>query len=445
MKVYKFGGTSIADGDRMAAAAEMVAREVGGGPAIVVVSATAGTTDVLLEAVREACCGGDWKADLARFVRCHDPIASRFGAGDELRRVGRVLARDLGYLARGVRSQGRVVARVVAQGEMASSALFAAALRKAGVDAVRLTPQQLGMLTFGGYSGAEFKREALPRVARHLRRLRRVAVVPGFVGATGRGEITTLSRGGSDYSAAFLAAAAAAEELCIYTDVDGIMSADPRVVPGARPVRWLSYAEAAELSYFGARVLHPGTIEPAVSASVPVRVRNAFRPDDPGTLVCSKGSGRGVAAIACQTGIDTLNVVSTRMLNAHGFLARIFDVMRRRSVCVDVIATSEVSVSMTVDPAETLDAAVEELATVAEVTRKRDRAVVCAVGERMRGSPRIVSRIFAAVARVGAAVEMVSQGASRINLTFVVRRRVVRKVLRSLHAEFFDGRSADAD
>jgi len=435
MKVYKFGGTSLAGKREIMNAASVVGR--GGRRAVVVVSATAGTTDALFEAARKARGGGDYEHSVLLFEKKHKPIAQALGCEKELADMVRLLRRNCWHLERGVQKQNRVVARMVALGELLSSVLFTSALRRQGYDAVRLTPQQLGMLTEGGYLNAEFSRRALSGVGNFLQGLDRIAVIPGFLGVSKSGETTTLGRGGSDYSAAFLAAAVAAEELLIYTDVEGIMTADPKTVPDAETVPQLSYSEAAELSYFGAKVLHPRTIEPAVSKSIPICVKNSFNPESAGTRISPRGSGRAVAAIAYRRNIDTLVVTSTRMLDAFGFLARIFDVMRKHSICVDVVATSEVSVSMTVDPSERLADAVEELRTVASVEWKSGRAVVCVVGEKMRGSPTVVSRIFRAVAETDTTIEMVSQGASRINLTFVIRDGKLKSAVRALHKEFF--------
>jgi len=438
MRVYKFGGTSVADVSRMERVVDIVCKDKNEGAAIVVVSATSGTTDMLFEAISEAQCSGDFSAYADAFGERHLEMARAYSCEDELKSAVKELKRDLAYIAEGVRKQERVMARVIAQGELFSSRILAAAFLKKKIPAVRLLPQQLGMLTEGGYIGSEFKKEAYRRVRDSLKRLKRIAVVPGYIGVTADGDVTTLGRGGSDYSAAFLAAAAGANELCVYKDVSGIMSADPKIVPQAKTVPYVSYDEAAELSYFGAKVLHPKTIEPAVLASIPVRIRSSFEPEKPGTIISRKGTGRAVAAIAHRSGIDTLTLTSTRMLDAYGFLARIFEIMRHHSICVDVIATSEVSVSMTVDPSERLDAALDDLAAVARVEHKDKRAVICVVGEKMRGSPDIISRIFAASARTGNSIEMISQGASKINLTFVVKEEAAFDVIRALHKEFFE-------
>jgi len=273
----------------------------------------------------------------------------------------------------------------------------------------------------------------------------RVVVTGGFVGAAPGGATTTLGRGGSDYSAALLGAAlldsgAPVSAIEIWTDVDGILTADPRVVPAARIVPEVGYAEAAELAFFGAKVLHPATIRPAVSRGIPVRVRNTFRPAAPGTTVRSEAPGTGVRALAMRPGVAALFVGSPRMLLAHGYAARVFSVFERHAVPVDVIATSEVSISITVDAKAPLAALVRDLSAFAEVSVLTDLAVVSVVGRKLRSTPRVAASVFAALGEIN--VVLISQGASETNLTFVVEAKEAPEALRRLHRELFEKEAA---
>jgi aspartate kinase len=267
-----------------------------------------------------------------------------------------------------------------------------------------------------------------------------IVVTQGFLGATVGGVTTTIGRGGSDYSAALFGAALDAEEIQIWTDVDGIMTSDPSLIPGARVIEEMTFREAAELAYFGARVLHPATILPAVQKEIPVRVLNSRRPETPGTVILRERSGRTrgvVKSIAYKEGITLITITSTRMLMMHGFLARVFEVFAAHGKSVDVIATSEVSLSLTVDSADKLDSIFTDLRKIADVDAEQDKAIFCVVGEDLKTTPGIITRIFATLDDQAIAVSMISLGASEINVTFVVDGRDIRKTAEALHRAFF--------
>jgi len=268
-------------------------------------------------------------------------------------------------------------------------------------------------------------------------------VLGGFIGATPRGVTTTLGRGGSDYSAAIVGASVGASEIQIWTDVDGMLTADPRIVEAPRVVRELSFAEASELAYFGAKVLHPSTILPAVARNIPVRILNSRRPEADGTLITSGAprTGAGLAAIACKRDVTVVDITSTRMLMAHGFLRRLFEVFERFRTAVDVVTTSEVSVSVTVDDTRRLDAIVENLRTFADVSFEPDMAIVCAVGENLRTDAALFGRAVEALGRIP--LRLVSQAASRRNVTFVLKNVDVPEAMNRLHDAFFS-RDANA-
>jgi aspartate kinase len=265
---------------------------------------------------------------------------------------------------------------------------------------------------------------------------REIPVLGGFIAATSTGVTTTLGRGGSDYSAAIFGACLGVGEIQIWTDVDGMLTADPRVVPSPRVVPHLSFAEASELAYFGAKVLHPATILPAVSKNIPVRILNSRQPANPGTLITSEARRDGhLAALACKRDVTVVDITSTRMFMAHGFLRRLFEVFERFRTAVDVVTTSEVSVSVTVDDIRKLDEIVSELSAFADVTAEPKMAIVSVVGERLHDDPRVFARAIVALDKIP--LRLVSQASSRRTFTFVLHDADVTNAMTSLHNEFF--------
>jgi len=264
-----------------------------------------------------------------------------------------------------------------------------------------------------------------------------VPVVGGFVGATRQGVTTTLGRGGSDYSAAILGAALGASEIQIWTDVDGMLTADPRLVPEAHLVPALSFDEAAELAFFGAKVLHPSTILPAMAQNIPVRILNSRDLSSTGTLITAvrPHTGRPLTALASKRFVTVVDIASTRMLAAHGFLHRLFGVFEQYATSVDVVTTSEVSVSLTVDDVRRLPQILADLSAFAQVTREDQMAVLCAVGEGIAGTPALLGRLLHAVGPVP--IRMLSQAAERRNVTLVIRDADLPSALSRVHTEFF--------
>jgi aspartate kinase len=328
----------------------------------------------------------------------------------------------------------------LAQGELVSSIVAGELLAARGIPAVRVDARSV-MVTDDHFGRALPDPAAVAaRWAERVQPAWEEGVVPvlgGYVGATPDGRTTTLGRGGSDYSAALFGAAAGADSVEIWTDVDGMLTADPRIVPEARLLEVISAEEASELAYFGARVLHPLTLAPAIEKDIPVRIRNSRRPEGPGTEIRSNPpAGTGLArSIAHKRGIATVDVVTGRMLMAKGFLRTLFDVFARHDTAVDMISTSEVSVSVTVDDLSRLPEIEKELSAIARVEVARGRAIVCLVGQNLKFTPGVAARVFRAVEDVN--VLMISQGASRRNVSFVVDEKDVEGAVRRLHAEFF--------
>jgi aspartate kinase len=456
MIVLKFGGTSLGNGERIRRVAGLVADRRGEMP-LVVVSAMGGVTDLLVSLLdaskRKERDGAD--AISGRFEALHraalEALALPSGEAESCRAVlDRELER-LRNLSLGISLLEEISPRtsdaMLSAGELVSSQLLAGALRARGVPTLWIDPRRLVATDASFGAAVPDEKEIAARVgALAVKELAdgHVVVTGGFVGEAADGSTTTLGRGGSDLSAALLGAGladagASVPVIEIWTDVDGILTADPRIVPEARPVPEVSYPEAAELAFFGAKVLHPATIRPAVSRSIPVAIRNTFRPGAPGTVVRADAPGAGVRAVAMREGVAALFVGSPRMLFAHGYAARVFSVFEKRRVPVDVIATSEVSISITVDERAPIDLLAGDLSEFAEVSVLRDLAVLSVVGKGLRTTSGVAVRVFGALREIN--IVLISQGASDHNITFVVDKKDAPEALRRLHREFFEGES----
>ena len=444
MIVMKFGGTSVADAPAIRRLVGIVGSRRSEDP-LVVVSALARVSDTLLtlpllppEERREAV-----EALLARHAALARELGLPAATTTPLAEEADRLTTELEALG-DAKPTGAFLDFVAGHGELWSSRLVMAALESEGIPSgwVDIRPV---MRTDFRFTAAAPDREGLPERAREaflpLVEAGRVPVSQGFLGSAPDGRPSTLGRGGSDFTATLLGAALGVTRVEIWTDVDGIMTADPRVVPEARLLPVASHHEAAELAAFGAKVLHPATQAPLVDAGIPCVVLNSFAPEGTGTRVVSVADpaqvgNSPVRAISCKRGIAILNVSSPRMLGATGFLRRLFEVFERHHVSVDVLATSEVSVSVTVDEPVPMDALRPELEELGDVTIFPARAIVAVVGLALRDTPGIAVRIFRAVQDIN--VEVISQGASAINVTFVVREESAFEAVRKLHREFIE-------
>jgi aspartate kinase len=452
MVVQKFGGTSVADPAAIRRLIEIVraarARD-GRGPAVVV-SAMSGVTDLLLGIASTAGSGNDITDALARIEQLrerHLATARDLAAPADQAALATEINATLDQLVAVAQAltvlrevSPRTLDVIAAMGELLSSRIVAAALNAAGVESEWVDARQAIV------TSADHMR-ATPLTAETARALgatvvaaldaSRVPVLGGFVGATVDGHTTTLGRGGSDYSGALVGAGVGAREIQIWTDVDGMLTADPRVIKEPRLVRKLSFAEAAELAYFGAKVLHPSTILPAVERNIPVRILNSMRPEGTGTVITAEPSldGTPLTGLASKRNVIVVDITSTRMLMAYGFLRRVFEVFERFSTAVDVVTTSEVSVSVTVDDAKAIPAITEALSEFAEVSTERDMALLCAVGDRLRDEPKIAAQVVGVLEEVP--LKMISQAASRRNITVVLRQADLAHAMQRLHEEFF--------
>ncbi len=438
MIVMKFGGSSV----ESAAAIEQVVsivRDRRESRPVVVVSAMGKTTNRLLAAAAAAVNGRRPRA-LDELVALEEYHLQEGGSLDGLVSTH---FRELAELVKGLAALGELTPRssdaISSYGERLSSLILADALRRGGVDAAHLDARELIVTDSRHTQAAPLTEKTYARLAEAIPPLvrDRVVVLGGFIGATEDGVTTTLGRGGSDFSAALVGAGIGAEEIHIWTDVDGMLTCDPRILPGGHRVKALSFAEAAELAYFGAKVLHPATVLPAIEKNIPVLILNSRRPEVSGTRIVPERvpCDNLFKSIACKPGITVVSIHSTRMLMAHGFLRRIFEVFDRWETAVDMVATSEVSVSLTIDNTAALPRITRELEQFSEVAVEADQAIVCLVGDNIRHTPGIAGRVFRALNGVN--IRMISQGASRLNLSFVLAGEDLRPAVEALHREFF--------
>jgi aspartate kinase len=444
--VLKFGGTSVGDADAIARLVRHVSAARQRGGAMVVVSALSGVTDRLLHLATAAAAGGEAVIDAAipELRERHARVAREVAPDSEtLIETIDLQLRELRMLLHAVAilkdASPRTRDATAAFGELLSSRIVEGACARSGLRPVWIDPRQV-LITNDSFGCALPLMEETAVAARaHLAPALDAGLVPivgGYVGATAAGVTTTLGRGGSDYSAAILGAAVDASEIQIWTDVDGMMTADPRVVPSTHVVPRLSFDEASELAYFGAKVLHPATILPAVAKSIPVRILNSRRFDGGGTLITATSPvDEPLAALACKRHITVVDITSTRMLMAHGFLRRVFEVFERCRTPIDVVSTSEVSISVTIDDDRRLPDIIEEVSTFADVRVERDMAILCAVGDGLRRDPRLASRILGSLEQFP--LRMVSQAASRRNVTVVLQDAVAAAAMVHLHSTFF--------
>ncbi len=448
--VMKFGGSSVVDATAMRRVIRLVAGERDRGRVpVVVVSALSGVTDRLL-ALAELARKGDSAAiesGLAQLLQRHLAEAVSLGADTHDPALVPAVETHFTHLRSLLQAiedtraaDPRALDAIASAGELLSSRIVAAGMAAAGLPAVWIDARDV-ILTDDRHTSAAPRTDEIEAAARAtlgpLVAAGSIPVLGGFIGRAPDGSTTTLGRGGSDYSAALVGAGIDAAEIQIWTDVDGMLTADPRVVDNAEVVPHLSFAEAAELAYFGAKVLHPSTIFPAVARNIPVRILNSHRPEATGTLITAElpSTTRSFAALACKRGITILDITSTRMLMAHGFLRRVFEVFDRYETAVDVVTTSEVSVSVTIDDNRRGADIVAALLDFADVTVEEQMALLAVVGDRLTTHSALAARVVGALTSFP--LRMVSQAASRRNVTIVLPEASLAAAMTHLHRELF--------
>ena len=449
--VMKFGGTSVEDASAMLRTARIVAgRQAKGLKPVVVVSAMSKVTDQLLACAAAASAGrGDREAALeitSRLRMRHLQTASELVSGERLTTLQQDINRafdSLDELARGIAILRELTPRtadlIVSYGERLSSVIVTAAFAEHGLPSAHIDARDV-ILTDAHFGKATPDQAAIEQalITKVLPLTDRgdIPVMGGFIGCS-EGMTTTLGRGGSDYTGALVGGGLHAGAIEIWTDVDGIMTTDPRICPDALRVKTISFEEAAELAYFGAKVLHPATILPAVQKNIPVWVLNSRNAENEGTVITAMAPpcSSTLKSIAVKRGLTIVDIVASRMLLAHGFLKLVFDVFDRHGCAIDMVSTSEVSISVTVDSREALPAISADLSKIADVKFEGSKALVCLVGEDIRGHSGVAAQVFGAVSHIN--MRMISQGASEINMSFMINEDDVQDAVRSLHRHFF--------
>jgi aspartate kinase len=446
--VMKFGGTSVGDAQAIERVTSIVHGRLPQRP-VVVVSAMARVTDQLLQMARAAGNGDRKKALMlarelrerhyntagellgtALFTQFHGDLGADFEALEEL--------------LRGIAAVGELTPRstdhVASFGEVLSSKLVMAAFSAHGIEAALVDSRECIVTDDAFTRAAPLFEQTNARLKEYVRPLveqGRVPVMGGFIGATRTAITTTIGRGGSDFSASIIGAGLDAAKIEIWTDVDGMLTTDPNICPEARRIKVISFDEAAELAYFGAKVLHPATVLPAIQKNIPVFILNSRNPGCEGTRITARAPHcqNFFKASAAKKRITIVDIAAPRMLLAHGFLKAIFEAFDRHRIPIDVVATSEVSVSLTVDSHESIPALAADLSRLADVKYEGRKAIVCLVGENLREVPGIAAHVFGELTDVK--IRMISQGASEINLTFVIDEEQVPSVVQRLHKTFF--------
>lgn len=446
--VMKFGGSSLANANRINEIAYLIKSQITLGlkPRAVVCSAMGKTTNTLLS------CGdyaleGRVKIDALKTL--HLAALNEFEIDDNTRDEVMNLLKECEDMLNGVRLlqelSPKSLDQLVSYGERCSVRIVAARLNQIGVPAQAFDAWEVGVLTDSNFGDASLLEKSEEEIKKKFDRIDPsiVAVVTGFIGHDPKGRITTLGRGGSDLTATALGSACHLNEIQVWKDVDGLLSTDPRIVPNAIPIPEVSFEEARELAYFGAQVLHPIAMEPAMKYDVPVRVKNSYNPSAVGTCITRNYEPRRlVTAITCKRGVQLVDIVSTRMLGAYGFLSTVFAAFERHRLSVDVLASSEVSISLTLDKKKIsqsgLERVKEELRPNANVEIRSDRAILTLIADIERSSD-VLSTAFNCFSAKGINVEMLSQGASKVNISFVLHNDQLEDAIKSLHMCFFEG------
>lgn len=451
MIVMKFGGTSVENERAIRRVGEIVRGRLKQKP-VVVVSAMAGVTDALVAMSKSASRGSLPQAfKLLRQVKQrHLTAAAELVGAKESASLKEFIQSQcdaLQEVLRGVAALGELSPRttdnILSFGEVMSSHMVAAAFAGMGMNSVAVDSRKC-VVTDAGHTRAvpqmEDTADRLRAQVRPLLAAGKVAVMGGFIGATPLGVTTTLGRGGSDFSAAIVGACLQARRIEIWTDVDGMMTTDPRICPDAQKIDVIAFEEASELAYFGAKVLHPATLIPAVEKDIPVYILNSRNPRNKGTCVRrhAKSGANCFRAIAMRKGAQVISVRSPRMLMAHGFLRALFEAFDRHECVADLVSTSEVSVSVTLDGARDVSRLVKDLEKLGEVSVERNKAIICLVGEDISGRVGIAAEVFGVMARAKVNLHMISQGASEINISFVIEERDAVTAVKALHQHFFE-------
>ncbi len=443
MIVLKFGGTSVQNSDWIDNAIDITEKQLEKAP-VLVSSAMGKTTDLIVEMTRLAEQGNmnECLPHIDTLKNNHIQTAYSFLSGENLKKTeGQLneLFSQFISLLKGLsllrECSPRSKDALLSFGERLSTTIIAARSRERGIETEFLDARSFMITDENFTSAAPLMDITIKKIQEAVKPApNKLIVTQGFISATETGVTTTLGRGGSDYSAAIIGAALNAEEVQIWTDVNGIMTSDPRKVTGVKSIDSITYNEAGELAYFGAKVVHPATIQPAVGKNIPVLVKNTREPDHPGTKIEGKLAGKGLKAIASKKDITLVNITSCKMLNAYGFLSRIFSIFEKYQTPVDLISTSEVSVSITIENDSHIDEITSEMSSFANVVVEKKKGIICLVGQDLWKDSRFISKVFGVLEDTP--VRMISLGSSDINLSLVVPMDRIDDTVQKLHDKF---------
>ena len=442
----KFGGSSVANAERIRHVAEIVKSRLDKKP-VLLLSAMGDTTDHLLEAGDAALTSGIVQVD--KIEELHLNTAKELAIGEAALAGLSPLLAELRNLLTGIslirELTGKTKDYLVSFGERLSVRIVAAHFNTLGIKAEAIDAWDAGFISNSNFTSADLIEEAWELIPAKLKAPAETGllqIVTGFIAKDSNGNITTLGRGGSDLSATMIAASCRAEEVQVWKDVDGILTADPRIVANARPVEAVTYEAAAELAYYGSQVLHPRAMQPCMRTGTPVRVKNSYNQEAPGTRIVQSLEGKTsiVQTISSKKNQNLVDIVSSRMLGQCGFLAEVFSCFAKHGLSVDMIASSEVSISLTLSAAHKLSDLEKDLSRIASVEVKTGKAIITIIGDVNRSSE-ILARAFNVCKLLGVQVQMISQGASKVNISFIVADNEAADIVKGLHVAFFDSES----
>ena len=439
MQVWKFGGTSVGKPERMKSIRQLITED--GQPKVVVLSALSGTTNALLSITESVISNNIAEAEAkATFLKEHyHSFISELYLTEKGQSAGQeIINREFDFINKLIETTPYSIKEekeMVALGELLSTQIFEAYLQEEGVDSLLLPALDFMVIDEDNEPIMwKIEKNIVEILAPH--KGKQIFITQGFICRNPAGEVDNLKRGGSDYTASLIGGAIQAEEVQIWTDIDGMHNNDPRIVKNTFPIRELSFAEAAELAYFGAKILHPSTITPAKMKGVPVRLKNTMEPTAFGTLISEKSTDIEIKAIAAKDNITAIYIHSTRMLNAYGFLKRVFEVFEKYKTPVDMITTSEVSVSVTIDQTTHLDAIMSDLREFAELENPdKDQVIICIVGNFWADKEGIAIKVLDAIKSIP--IRMISYGASEHNISLLVDAKHKNDALNALNEGLF--------
>lgn len=437
MLVVKFGGTSVGSAERIKSVARLIHSDQ---PKIVVLSAMSGTTNSLVEIadyLYKKNNDSAHEAIIALEKKYYDVVTELFSTNEYIEKGNELIKSHFNYIKSFTQDMFTLFEEkaILAQGELLSTALMHFYLNEQSIHSILVPALNFMRTDKDGEPDQFYIKENLEReIKSHPNQ--KLFITQGFISRNTFGEIDNLKRGGSDYSASLIGAAIQAEEIQIWTDIDGMHNNDPRVVNNTKPLASLSFDEAAELAYFGAKILHPASVQPAKIANIPVRLKNTMQPDASGTLISSKSSNRGITAIAAKDNITAVKIKSGRMLLAHGFMRKVFEIFETYKTSIDMITTSEVAVSVTIDDTKYLNDIVDELKKYGTVEVDQDLSIICIVGDFIAESKGYALKVFSALKDIS--IRMISYGGSKHNVSLLVNTSDKKEALIALNKNLFE-------